>query len=88
MGGEAPDDPPVTEEQRVAVGTRRRLAMARLIFAVPALFLGVLVLAGAYRMTGRPLGDGAFWFALAPIVLGFAGLAGHAIWQMKTGKSK
>lgn len=86
MGGETPDRPAVTEEALLAGQTRRRLALARLVFAVPGLFLGVFVVVGGYRMTGRALGDRAFWLALAPIVLGFAGLAGHALRQLRAPK--
>ena len=83
MGGQAPDHPSLEQAGQPSWETRRRLALARIIFAVPGLFLGVITLVGAYRMMGRPLGDGPFWLVLAPIALGFAGVVGYALWQLR-----
>ncbi len=88
MAGKACGDPALTTEPSLAPDVRRRLAVARLIIAVPALFLCVFAVVAAFRMTGRPLGDWALWLALAPVLLGFAGLVAHALWQLKTGKPK
>ncbi|MBI5015792.1 MAG: hypothetical protein HZB55_09925 [Deltaproteobacteria bacterium] len=83
MGGEAPDNTQLAPDPDAAAAARRKLAVVKLVLAVPGFFLGALTLAIAYRMTGRRLGDAVFWLALAPILAGFAALAGHALWQLR-----
>lgn len=86
MGGEAPGNPVLGEGQDVAAETRRKLALVKLVVAVPAFFFGVLGVVVAYRMTGRRLGDAAFWTVLAPILAAFAAFVGHAVWQLRARK--
>ena len=88
MGGEAPGNPVLEEEQDAAAATRRKLAVVKLVLAVPAFFLGVLTVVLAYRMTGRRLGDAVFWTALAPILVAFAAFVGHALWPLRRRKPR
>jgi hypothetical protein len=86
MGGEAPDHPALEGEPDAAAATRRRLALLKLVAAVPAFFLCALAVLVAYRTTGRRLGDAVFWIALAPILGGLAAFVGHALWQLRASR--
>jgi hypothetical protein len=50
---------------------------------VPAFVVAVFGLVLGYRLAGRPLGDGRFWWVLGPVAGAFALYFGHAILSLR-----
>lgn len=87
MGGQADHRPAVTpapDSPEAALAARRaRLAMVRLAVGGPTFMVLLFGLVIAYRVAGRPLGDGAFWALLGTLVLGFAAYAGAVLISLR-----
>lgn len=78
MGGQTDHRPPLggdTDSPEAVRATRRRLAMIQLAVGGPTFMILLFGLVIAYRVAGRPLGDGVFWAVLGTLVVGFVAYA-------------
>ena len=90
MGGETPDRSAlntVGEPQELADAKRRRLAMVRLAVGGPTFMILIFGLVIAYRVAGRPMGDGVFWAVLATLLAAFGLYAGIALVSLRKTRS-
>ena len=80
MGGQTDHRPalavaPPDSPEAALAARRRRLALVQLAVGGPTFMVLLFGLVIAYRVAGRPLGDGVFWGVLGTLALGFGGYA-------------